>query len=174
MLVTTRTATPLGDWVCIEGDCQFGRQKVAEMVHMHRNLPDKAVAEKFAPTVRSIKSQFDDLNSSWSTWVPFHTVCCRIKSVGVQAEEITQQMATASGAPAPKRSGAVDPFRPGQGPLAPISTLIKWGTGILVVGGAVFVGIKLYGVARAEGSGSSSFPAPRRRPRPHREALEEE
>lgn len=101
-----RDYAALGDWICVEGDCQIGRALVNQMQIMYTALANTAGSmfiAKFQPIVQAITQSLDDADTWAARWVPFHPGCCTIKSIGNQAQDVMRQMAQATGTVTPSQ-----------------------------------------------------------------------
>jgi hypothetical protein len=134
----------LGDWVCIEGDCQIGRSLIREMGAVYTALVAQVGTQdfvnRFGSTVQSIQATLSDMDSWAVHWVPFHPGCCTIKELGRRAQDITRQMREAAGVAQPP-----DTDTDSGDPLGTLLQLVKWTlvTGVVAVGAfGVYWGIK--------------------------------
>lgn len=91
----------MGDWICTEGDCKIGKAAIDQMLQFFAALKAKNQHKSFEPAVEAIYASYEKQEKQLSRHVPFSTVCCAIKEIGKQAQEVTQQMAAATGSKAP-------------------------------------------------------------------------
>jgi len=137
---------PLGDVLCLEGDCKVGEQLVREMQAVFRQLggvgkdelddSDVAFMRRFGPAVTSIVEQFNGEQSKLSRQVPFSLVCCSVKDLGVKAQSLTTQMRTFRDVAQPSTTPIDSPFKPGPAgiDLGGLATIVA-----LALGGAILI-----------------------------------
>jgi hypothetical protein len=101
----------VGDIFCTEGDCKIGEMAIGQMGTFYASLKVKNVHQPYEVGVKAILEAYEKARSSWTRQIPFTTVCCQIKQLGVQAISMTQSMSKKTGDQAPLA------FDPGQGSI---------------------------------------------------------
>lgn len=132
----------LGDVICVEGDCKQGETQVAQMRSTFAELGQPAM---YAAAVATINAAYDAAEDSISRkYLPFSTVCCQIKALGLQAGKLTVEMSKAAGVAAPDQA----PLEP-KAPLEELGD--KLSTGAFIIAGAIGVAILM--AASGKGAG---------------------
>lgn len=153
--------------VCIEGDCQYGRQRVLEMKTLYDKLAaggsgydvNAFIAHFQAPVAVKVAA-LDAEDTFWVHWVPFHPGCCSIADVGKEAQDIINQMNAFAGV------AASTPPQPPGSPLsgvgdllATLVSIVKWGAIVGAIGVGMFAAYEGYQLVRSFDDGP-----PRRKP----------
>jgi hypothetical protein len=123
----------LGDFMCWDDDCWFGRDAVAQL-NVYYEAADKPA--DFAAAVEDINRRLDNVGVHW----PFSRFCCHLKDIGLDAQKVTQALAAAHKMPAPVVSEPTQsPTSEGLRVFGAIAKglLILGGAGLAVWGGAV-------------------------------------
>ena len=96
MSVLALEAAQLGDIVCLDSDCDFGRAAVAALKQVFMSVGSPTA---FAPAVAVLvrRAAGHEAKTHW----PFSNYCCAWKDIGVDAQQLTAQLARAGGVYAP-------------------------------------------------------------------------
>lgn len=119
----------LGDVICVEGDCKLGEGQVAQLRAFFDSIKVASVKNKYESAVAAIVGSFDEAEGKLSRHLPFSTVCCEIKAIGLQAAKLQAQIAVDAGVASPAQ------LEPPSG----VETLAQLGA--LAIG--AYVGVKL-------------------------------
>lgn len=131
MLAELLSSEGLGDVVCVEGDCAAGEQAVHQLAAFYSAAREPA---QFAAAVSAVIHDFQELDAQWQRHLPFSGVCCAIKQVGQQAQDLTAQIAAALRIAPPPGIPTLAP-----GPSSDLVGLVRTLTAVAAVGGVAWL-----------------------------------
>lgn len=101
-----------GDLISTSGDCKGGRTLIQQMNSYYKQAAVQLLKEsqekldefnrQFGAVSASINESHRAVEEQWTVDLPFSGDCGQIKAIGLQAQEVTKQMATFMNAEAPK------------------------------------------------------------------------
>jgi hypothetical protein len=126
----------LGDWFCVEGDCDFGRTQVRQLRAVYASAGSPT---RFKGAFEAIIQAHDAIEARWfAKRIPFTTLCCDLKNIGVQAQTLAADILEATGSAGLRKvnpdSGAKQLTDAVVGMLKVLSVLA--GIGLVVYGGS--------------------------------------
>jgi len=130
----------LGATVCIEGDCNAGEARVAQLVAFF----DSAGRPKpFEAAVAGVVGAYKDAESRWSRQLPYSPVCCEISVIGLQAEKLRMDIARALG---------VEAGPAFEDPGSFLSSALKTAIVLAIIGGVAYAGVRIYNEYKGRGA----------------------
>jgi hypothetical protein len=82
--------------ICTTPQCDKGEASVAQMDAVFKDL-SADLQNHFQSAHDAIMTALNSYWTSLDSYVPFNPACCSILSLGVQADQLTQQMQSAAG-----------------------------------------------------------------------------